>query len=124
MMGVKSLETGLNKKTAIIVKALYYLNKSQRNAILKLADRNIVRAICECILNVVSGNVKVSKNSLKRLKKHKHFLRELASPKKKPSWKKRKQILVQRGSGILPLIIPSVMSFLLTKIFEQNGTYA
>lgn len=118
MMRVKTTNGSVNTRTACILKALYHLNKSQRKAILKTADRSIVKAICECILNVISGNVKISTKNRKNLYKHKKLLRKLANPKKKTSWKHRKQILIQRGAGILPLIIPTVMSFLLSKILE------
>ena len=114
----------LNKRTACILKALFYLNKSQRKAILKSADRAIITAICECALNIISGNVKISDDKKKYLSKHKNLLRKLAHHKKERSWKQRKQILVQRGSGLLPLMLEPVMSFLLTKLLDKNGAHA
>lgn len=112
---------GLNRRTAVILKALYYLNNKQRLVLLKSADRSLIKAICECILNIITGNVNISHENRKRLYKYKNFLRKLASPNKKRSWQQRKRIIVQKGSGFLPLIIPPVMSILLSKLLEKNG---
>jgi hypothetical protein len=36
-----------------------------RNSIIKLADKEVICAVCECILNVINGNIKI-KESLRR----------------------------------------------------------
>ena len=117
-MSVKTPKTGVTERTACILKALYYLDRNQRKAIFKTVDRSIVKAICECILNIIKGNVKISEYDRKSLSKHKKLLRKLGNPRRKTSWKHRKNILVQKGSGILPYIIYPVMSFLLSKLTE------
>ena len=120
-MMASTSKCALNKKTASILKALYYLNNNQRKAILKSADRALVRAICECIFNVLSGNIQISIENKKRLNKHKTILRKLTNPQKKRSWVQRKKILIQKGSVILPFLIQPVMSILLSKLLEKNG---
>lgn len=124
MMGTLSTQCGLDKKTASILKALYYFNKNQRLAVLKSADRVIIRAICECILNIIEGRVKISEANRKKLGKYKNLLRKLASPQKKRSWRQRKEILVQKGAGIIPYLIQPLMSILLTKLLERDGSHS
>ena len=121
MTASTSTKCSLNKRTACILKALYYLNADQRKALLKSADKSIIKGICECILNVLSRSVKISGNCKKKLSKHKNFLRKLIKPKKQKSWKQRKQIFVQKGSGILPFLIQPVLSLLLTKLLEKSN---
>lgn len=120
-MASTSTKCSLNKRVACILKALYYLDKKQRKALLKSADKTIIKGICECILNVISGNLKISEHSKKQLSKYKNFLRKLVKPKKETSWQQRKRILVQKGSGILPLLIQPVLSILLSKLLEKHN---
>ena len=120
-MAATTVKSVLNKRTACILKALYYLNKNQRKAPLKTADKSIVKGICECILNVLLRNLKISESSKKQLSKHKNFLRKLVKPKNEKSWQQRKQILVQKGSGILPQLISPVLSILLSTLLEKHN---
>ena len=46
-----------------------------RNAIITHADSDTIDALCECVLNVLNGTVKIDANILKRVKKHKEFFR-------------------------------------------------
>lgn len=112
--------SALNKRNATILKALYYFNKNQRKIILKSVDRAIVKLICECILNIINGNIKISGSNKTNLGKHKKVLRKLVDPQKKINWRKRREILVQKGSGILSYIIGPVMSILLDKLLEKK----
>ena len=49
----------LDKKQIIILHALCCLKRDQRCAILRKAERALVRVVCECALNVLRGNVKL-----------------------------------------------------------------
>lgn len=46
-----------NKKQTIILRALQYLNKEQREADLRKGDSRTTRCICECALYILRGNV-------------------------------------------------------------------
>ena len=81
---------------------LKVLNKSgpkMRKAILKVADRNLIKSILECIQNCILGNVPLKSGHKSRLSRHKHTLRKLI--KKGDTWQKKKKIL-QRGGSLIP----------------------
>ena len=71
--------------------------------ILKNAPPDLVRALCECSLNVLKGNIKLNATQKKRLRRYKNILRTLAT--KKPTTKTRKQML-QKGGFIGALLGP------------------
>ena len=89
-------------------------NDVQRRGILKGADQKLVKAICECALNVVKGNIPLTPYHKRKLTPHKQTLRTLAD--KKRSLQSKKKIIVQKG-GFLPLllsaIVPTIASLLL-----------
>ena len=60
--------------------------KQKRNHIIDVAGNELVHCICDCVLNVLNGNIPISEEEKKRLKRHKYSLRELV--KKKTSDKK------------------------------------
>ena len=86
--------------------------KQKRNGILDRAGKELVHYICDCVLNVLNGNIPLEYEEKERLRRHRHCLRELV--KKKNSDKKRKH-LIQEG-GFLGALIP-VLSGLVTKLF-------
>ena len=76
--------------------------KHKRNHIIDVAGRELVQCICDCVLNVLNGNIQLEPEEKQRLGRHKEKLRELV--KKKTSDKKRKH-LIQEG-GFLGALIP------------------
>ena len=86
--------------------------KHKRNSIIDGAGKELVQCICDCVLNVLNGNIKLKQGEKQRLKRHKNCLRELV--KKKTSDKKRKH-LIQEG-GFLGALIP-LLGGLVTKLF-------
>lgn len=107
----------IGRKYIDILRALYHLDSEQRKVILRRADPQLVRHICECALNVLNGNVTLTKNHKSRLRKHAPVLRKLASPHDNLGNKKR--IVAQHGGGFLPALlaplIGTILSDLLTK---------
>ncbi|KAJ8018732.1 hypothetical protein HOLleu_43117 [Holothuria leucospilota] len=65
--------------------------------ILKKADRNLILCLCECALNVLYGNVPLTENQKKTLKRYRRTLRLLAD--KKVSLRQKKKKLEQRGGS-------------------------
>ena len=86
--------------------------KQKRNHIIDVAGKELVHCICDCVLNVLNGNIKLEPEEKQRLKRHKNCLRELV--KKKTSDKKKKH-LIQEG-GFLGALIP-ILGGLAAKLF-------
>ena len=53
-------------------------NPKLRKAIVSNCDRELVNSICECVLNVLNGHVKLSGCVARKLRKHKAVLRKVA----------------------------------------------
>ena len=80
-------------------------NKKVINSIIKNSNKDFIYTLCECVLNVLNGNIKISKNIQDKLKHKKNFLRKLI---KKSSIDNKKKI-IQKG-GFLEILIPSIIS--------------
>ena len=77
-----------------------------RNAILKNCENDLIHIICNCVYNVVKGDVPdLTQEKVNKLACHKTSL--IKSTKKVPIKEKRK-ILVQKGGGFLPFLLPLV----------------
>ena len=76
--------------------------KQKRNGIIDRAGKELVHCICDCVLNVLNGNIPLKSEEKQRLRRHRHCLRALV--KKKTSDKKRKH-LIQEGGFLGALIL-------------------
>lgn len=92
----------------------------KRKRILKeiSSDPHIYDAICEVCLNTVKGNIELSPADRKKLKSHKKCLVALASRKGARGYKR--QLVVQSGGAILPILIPAVASIVSSIISAAN----
>ena len=82
-------------------------------------DRGQINAVCECIDNVLRGNVKPTEGQKRRLKKHVHVLANLADSK--IDWtKKQKFLKTQQGGAlvgtVLGVALPALIQFLASRI--------
>jgi ABC-type dipeptide/oligopeptide/nickel transport system ATPase subunit len=99
-----------------VVKNLKYLRvlsnckKKMHKAIIQSSDKELISCICECILNCLNGNIKLTEEQKHKLKHYKKAIRKLLYQQN--SLKIKKKILVQHGSGILPILIPTIFSAL------------
>ena len=88
---------------------LRVLLKSSPRVRSTLAKKNcsseFIKCICECAKNVLAGNVALSPEHKRRLKRHKHSLRKLALKKTPISTKKK---IVQNGGFLGALLGPVV----------------
>lgn len=98
------------RKNIDFLRVLKNCNSKQRRAILQTADNQLLKAICECILNVLRGVVKINPQQKRKLTHHKNTLRKLAD--KKVSWTAKKKAIVQKGDGFLSIILPPVLQTL------------
>src|SRR5215469_4562213 len=89
-----------------------------RRAILLNCGPGLLKSVGECALNVLRGNVKLTKCSRRKLRKHKDVLRKIADKKVKIDNKRK--IIVQRGGFLLPLL-SAVLPFLASLVFRPRS---
>lgn len=99
-----------------------FLNKCKHRKNCKHAIKNAtsdeIKTICECVKNILVGNVPIHPTSVTRLKPYKKQLHTLAL-KKVPLYKKRQ--ILQSGGGFFLPIIATLASSLISKLIN-NGS--
>ena len=100
------------RKNCSTLQLLHRANPVLRKAILAKADPQLIKTICDCSLNVLNGNVKLSEKSRKKLARHKTKLRKLADPK--TTLKQKKRVIQQGGflGALLSTVLPVVTSLI------------
>ena len=88
--------------------------KKFRKELLRHADNELVKCICECACKVLDSSIPISSGEKKRLKKYKKTLRQLRDTKSSIAGKKK--IIVQSGGGFLLSLIPAVVGALASLI--------
>ena len=92
-------------ETHDLLKVLSHSKPKLRKAILQNCDNDLIHTICDCVYNIVKGNIPgLDKKYIKKLLPHKNTLIKLTN---KIPLKEKKKTLVQKG-GFLPLILPFV----------------
>ncbi len=89
-----------------ILKVLKNSNPKQRKALLEAANNSLILCICECIHNLLRGNLKLSSAKKQELKKHARILRQIADRKTKVD--KKRALLVQNGGFLPALLAPAL----------------
>lgn len=89
-------------------------NSISRQKILKKADFDLIKAIIECALNVLNGNVQIECERMKKLRKYKKTLRKISEPGK--NWSLKKKVIVQSGGSFLPLLLTPIVTSLIDLI--------
>ena len=90
-----------------LLKLLSKSKPSTAKAIIKAADKEPVDTLCECGLNVLKGNVRMTPLQKRRLAQHKLALRALAQ--KRTSLQKKKAVLQK---GFLGALLSPVLGIL------------
>lgn len=91
------------------LKVLAKAPPKQRQAIIGTANSDLILCLCECALNLLNGNIKISDSVLRKLQRHKNSLRNLAD-RKVP--KAEKITVLQQKGGFLPALIAPVLGIL------------
>ena len=105
---VSSQQTSFNQVRSYqmnsdFLKVLRKCTPAQRKAILETAHDDLLEALRECCMNVNLKTFKVSPRVLKRLAPSKEELRFVADNGNPLN--ERKEVLLQKGEGFLPLIL-------------------
>ena len=88
-----------------------------RKAIISAGGKELIDSINECVLNVLVGNVPLSKCLRRKLQKYKLALRRLADKRVRQSAKKR--LLIQKGGFLLPLLT-TILPIIASVIFRSQ----
>lgn len=91
------------------------LKSKSKKKILKHCPNCTIKYLCECALNLLQGNVPLTKSQKRKLTPYKQSVRKLAN-KKVPLYKKRKLLQSQRGEGLLSILLPAAISVITTLI--------
>ena len=106
----------IDKKHADILRALRHFNVRERTAFFRAADEKLIRCICECIFNVLCGNVSLQPEHKADLKKYACILRKLVQKKKgKRNLARKRRLIVQKG-GFLPTLLIPILSTVLSQL--------
>jgi hypothetical protein len=87
-----------------------------RKAIIANCTPELLKCICECVVNVLKGNLTLSSCAKRKLQKHKGQRRKVADKSVSPA--KKKRIIVQKGGFIGPLlaaVLQTLASILFTR---------
>ena len=79
-----------------------------------------IEYICEACYNILKGNIKLPHHSRNKLKKHKKLIRKLADPEPNTSVKRNLLMKTQVGEGLFPVIIKSVLPYLIKLLKKEN----
>jgi hypothetical protein len=93
-------------------------SKKYRDAILHKADKELVAAICECVHNIIKGNLPIKRKDREQLLKFRKILHKLLQ---KRNFKQKKKILIQHGAFLnvlVPLVVTGLSSLLSSLISE------
>jgi hypothetical protein len=103
----------LVRKNCSLMKLLARSPPKRRREIIKLAPKELVHSFSEGALNVLKGNIRLSKKKQASLKRYKTNVYNLAS--RKTSLAKKKQVLMS-GGAFFPLlasiIIPAITALI------------
>lgn len=91
----------MKKNQFDFLRALSLCNGKHRKTLISNATTNDINSVCEACLNILKGNVPITRHHKQKLKKHKTAIRRLVS-KSVPV--KKKKIIIQKG-GFLPIIL-------------------
>lgn len=87
-----------------------------RKSIVSSASPELIKCLCEICVNMLNGNVKISKSNKKNLNGYKNHLRKLIS--NRLNIKAKKKLLVQKG-GFLPVLLGALLSGVIGNLIEH-----
>ena len=72
-----------------------YCTKANQKDIINRAKAPLINKICECVLNILNGKVKITEEDHKKLEPYKKIFRKLLQ--KNTSLSHKKRLIVQKG---------------------------
>ena len=96
------------RQFAPVLRKLSKATSKKSKLLLKQANNDLIKCLCDCSKNILNGNVNLSPRQKKRLVRHKHNLRKIVN--KKTSLKAKRKI-IQKG-GFLGALLGPIVSVL------------
>ena len=90
-----------------------------RTAIIRAADKDLLEAITECLLNICKDIIEIRPKVYKKLPQYSRHI-EVVADKSKPLMQRRRVIL-QKGDGFLPFLLAPILEQL-ASFLTNNGT--
>ena len=109
-----------NKKQAALLTAIAHADSTQRRALLRTADSNFVRSICECVLNILHGVVPLHPRTKRNLRRHAPTLRRLVNDK--GGFAKKKKALLQSGGSFLPALLAPLLVEFVSRLASRGSS--
>lgn len=103
------------KKNRHFLHALLGAKSSMRKAILQNAEPDLIKTVAEIVLNLLHGNIKLSKNHRSGLIKYKSCLRKIG--RSDGNLAQKRKVLVQSG-GFLPILLSSLLATAVGKLIQ------
>ena len=100
------------KCTVELDKLVKESNPKERIKLLKVVKDCVIDAISEIARNCLVGNIPLSKEDFNNLAEYQHILRLISKP---TSIEKRRK-LIQKGSGLIDVLIPAALILITTII--------
>ena len=86
-----------------LLRVLGHCQPKIRDSILKNCENDLIHIICDCVYNVVKGNIPGL--TQEKVTKLAHYKTSLIKLTKKVPIKEKRKILIQKGSGFLPFLL-------------------
>lgn len=103
-------------KNLPVLKTLVSAPPKLRRMILENGNLQLIKAIVECIENVLKGNIPIEEGSFRKLKKHRAALRAVSKSPNKLSHKKK--VIIQKGGAFLPALLLPVITVLAERLLR------
>lgn len=101
-----------------LLEVLAKVKSKSRKFFLKNCELTLIKAIIECVHNVLKKNVLLEESRIKKLKKHKKTLRDLANANN--TLKHKKKVILQSGGNFLPVLLRPIVSYLFDQLANEN----
>ena len=85
---------------------LLHTNKKLRSAIVENSNQGLILCLCECVENILNGNVSLTTKQRAQLKSYAKVLRQIRDKGVKVETKRR--LLVQKGGFLTALLAPII----------------
>jgi hypothetical protein len=103
------------RKHAAILRTIAKARPDVRRSLLEMADKELIRCLCEISDNTLKGYVNLNSRQKQKLSRYKKILRRIAQ--RGETWQKKKQ-LIQTGSGFIVPLLAAVLGPIISSLIK------